>query len=186
MSNYSYGGDDTFGGKKRRGGGAMSSVGEFFGYGGRSNSSGPTPLYFVLMGVMVFVVLVLSLISVFKPTVSRMSQPAVGITYTGAAHPDKTRLDAANMGAGTYDAPLGTPEYSDEAAQVANAQLNKAKSGFRSRFYNSRADGVQARYVPFKSDMDESADSAVQSAAAATEYMAGKQDAGLLAAMAGR
>lgn len=153
-----------------------------------------SPLMTAAIGAMVltiFILVILIAVGIIdvatKPVTltSRFGQPAVGLLDQRAAGPDRTRLDGANQGNGTYDAPLGTPEYSDEAAQVASAQLAKAKAGFRSRFYNSRANGPSPRYVPFTGAENAGA-SPAPAPAAATERMATNQDQKLLAAMGGR
>jgi hypothetical protein len=139
----------------------------------------------VLSTMVMVVVLLLAL--VVAPLITsddkdRFGQPNVGLIDQTAAGPNLTRLDSANQGAGTYDAPLGTPEYSDEAAQVANAQLAKARAGFTSRFYSSRDNGPAARYVPYKEHGQ------APDPAASTERMSHKsnQEAKLLATMQGR
>jgi hypothetical protein len=148
-----------------------------FTVGGEESSSMPFGIAVSVMCLVTLILVVLVATGVIKVKVSstsRMTQPAVGIMNQTAAHPDATRLDAANQGSGTYDAPVGTPAYSDEAAQVAYAQLAKAKSGFRSRFYNSRANGPSARYVP-----------AYKAAEAKERASMGKQDATLASALGG-
>jgi hypothetical protein len=173
MSYYNTGGDNSLGGKI---GGVLSATHTWL------NEH---------VGMMVLIVLFLSGISFLMnigllatTKKSRFGQPDVGILDQRAAGPDKTRLDGANQGSGTFDAPLGTPEYSDEAAQVAAAQLAKAKSGFTSRFYSSRANGPSARYVPAYRAAPASG-VAPAPPAASTERMR-SQDARLAGAMGGQ